>query len=682
MFDFALIALRLYTRQNLRKCEEKRIYADFNSSLCPKVWTLVSIIILLNAIAARAVTVSVAAARPGGQISPTLHGVFFEDINFAADGGLYPQRIKNGSFEFTPDAMMGWRKLEENRAGGALSIMDEASLNPSTPHYLRMTVLSPGVPFGIANEGFHGIGISKGDKYNFSLFARPMGNEHLTLQITLVDPANHPVGSGQLSGFSGDWNEYSCTIEAAATVEKARLVITSKQVGSIDLDMISLFPQRTYNARRNGLRPDLVQLLKELNPKFMRFPGGCIVEGRFLSNRYQWKNTIGTLVERKLVLNRWNTEFKHRPAPDYFQSFGLGFFEYFQLCEDIGAKPVPILNCGMACQFNSGELAPIDEIDPYIQDAKDLVEFANGPIDSPWGRKRAGMGHREPFGLDRMGVGNEQWGPQYIERYSAMAHAMKQQYPDVKLIAAAGPFPEGRDFDYAWRKLREQPVDFMDEHYYAAPAWFPANAHRYDNYDRNGLKVFAGEFAAQSVGIASPLNRNNWDCALSEAAFMTGLERNADVVAMASYAPLFGHVDGWQWTPNLIWFDNLRSYGTPSYYVQKMFGTQIGTRILPVNISDDNGLFGSASLDEPTGDVILKLVNMKAAKVPAEINLGGGSWDEKASVMSSDELAAENSLDQPTKISPVALSDTQVGGKFTQELPGYSVTVMRMHPQR
>jgi alpha-L-arabinofuranosidase len=631
---------------------------------------------------AQTASIAVAVDKPAGQVSPTLHGIFFEDINFGADGGLYPQRIKNGSFEFTPDAMVGWRKTEDNRAGGTLAILDDKPLNANNPHYLRLTVLDGAQPFGISNEGFHGIGVSKGDKYDFSVYARPTGSEAMSLQISLLDENNQVIGSGELANFSGDWKQYACTIEASATAEKARLLITSKTPGSIDLDMVSFFPEKTWANHPNGLRPDLVQLLKDLQPKFLRFPGGCIVEGRFLSSRYQWKNTIGDLAERKLIVNRWNTEFNWRLAPDYFQSFGLGFYEYFQLCEDIGAKPLPILNCGMACQFNSGELAPLDRLDQYIQDAKDLVEFANGSVDTTWGKKRAAMGHPAPFNLDRIGVGNEQWGPQYVDRLAPFAKAMKEKYPDVKLVAAAGPFPKGREFDYAWRKLPGMPVDFVDEHYYANPSWFLENANRYDNYDRKGLKIFAGEFAAQSVAIASPLNKNNWECALAEAAFMTGLERNSDVVAMSSYAPLFAHVEGWQWTPNLIWFDNLRSYGTPNYYVQKLFSTQIGTAILPVKIEDDSkALFGCATRDEFSGDVIIKLVNTKSAAVSGDLNLSGmsvGTLGGMAYVLSSDDLNAQNSLDDPMKVAPRESAMGNVSRQFKRDLPGYSVTVLRI----
>ena len=317
-----------------------------------------------------------------------------------------------------------------------------------------------------------------------------------------------------------------------------------------------------------------MQLLYDMHPGFIRFPGGCIVEGRQLVTRYRWKTTVGDIAQRKTIINRWNDEFDQRPAPDYFQSFGLGFYEYFQLAEDIGARPLPILNCGMACQFNSSETAKLDELNEYIQDALDLIEFANGPATSPWGKLRAQMGHPAPFHLEMIGVGNEQWGPRYLERYKVFAAALKAKHPEIKLVVSAGPAPAGEPFDSMWSNWRQLKPDIVDEHYYMAPDWFLSNTGRYDHYDRSGPKIFAGEYAAQTSGVAKPDNRNNWKAAISEAAFMTGLERNGDVVQMASYAPLMAHVDAWQWTPDAIWFDNLRSYGTPDYYVQSALRQQ------------------------------------------------------------------------------------------------------------
>jgi alpha-L-arabinofuranosidase len=329
----------------------------------------------------------------------------------------------------------------------------------------------------------------------------------------------------------------------------------------------------------------MVQLLADLKPGFLRFPGGCIVEGSDLEKRYQWKTTIGPVEDRRLIVNRWNYEFRHRPTPDYYQSFGLGFFEFFQLCEDIGAEPMPILNCGMACQFNTGQLVPVNQLDPYIQDALDLIEFANGPASSVWGARRAAMGHPEPFNLKMLGIGNEQWGPQYLERYPLFATAIKTRYPDIQLISSAGPSPADERFQFLSPRLRSLNTDIVDEHCYGNPIWFLANARRYDAYDRSGPRIFMGEYAAQSVAIVSPDNKNNLDCALAEAAYMTGLERNADLVRMASYAPLFAHIDGWQWTPNLIWTDNLRVQPTPSYFVQQLFSRNRGDVILPADLT-------------------------------------------------------------------------------------------------
>jgi alpha-L-arabinofuranosidase len=454
----------------------------------------------------------------------------------------------------------------------------------------------------------------------------------------------------------------------------------------IDLDLISLYPKETWKSRPNGLRADLVQLLSELQPGFLRFPGGCIVEGRHLETRYQWKTTIGEIDDRRLIVNRWNTEFRHRPAPDYYQSFGLGYYEYFLLSEDIGAEPLPILNCGMACQFNASELAPLDDLEHYIQDALDLIEFANGSPATTWGRKRAAMGHPAPFNLKMIGVGNEQWGPQYVERYERFAKAIKARYPKIMLISSAGPSPNDERFRFLWGEMRRLKADIVDEHYYMPPKWFRDNVDRYDDYPRTGPKVFAGEYAAQSVGVARPENRNDWECALSEAAFMTGLERNADVVLMSSYAPLLAHVDAWQWTPNLIWFDNLRSYGTPNYYAQKLFSVNRGSRVLPVEIngSPKNGLrslFASASIDDRTGEAVIKLVNAEAASRELQIILAGAAKtgpSGKAFVLAGTELKAENSLDVPTKVAPVERPFPVSSNEFTFTLAPNSLSVLRI----
>ena len=624
--------------------------------------------------------------KPGAAIPKTLYGLFFEDINFGADGGLYPERVKNRSFEF-PNPMMGWTQVDRGDTKGTLYVFDQGSINDKpNSHYLRIKVATAGKGFGVMNEGFRGIGVEKGAEYTFSITARAVGASPAALLVEVEGANGRPLAQSKVSGFTGDWKTYTTSFRPSETDTKAHLNILLEGSGTLDVDMVSLYPKQTWQNRENGLRYDLVKLLKEMKPGFLRFPGGCIVEGRYLDQRYQWKTTIGDLDDRRLIVNRWNTEFNWRLTPDYYQSFGLGYFEYFLLSEDIGAEPLPILNCGMACQFNSGELAPLEDLDHYIQDAIDLIEFANAPVTTAWGRKRAEMGHPAPFNLKMIGVGNEQWGPQYLERYEIFARVLKARYPNVALISSAGPAPDGERFDFLWANLRELKADLVDEHYYMAPKWFRDNAGRYDNYPRRGPKVFAGEYAAQSVGIASPDNRNNWECALSEAAFVTGLDRNADVVQMSSYAPLFGHLEAWQWTPNMIWFDNLRSYGTPNYYVQKLFSVNRGTRILPLllNGSARNGqddLFSSASLDEPAGEVILKLVNASSSSKEVRINFAGAKKVgrvAKTFVLESSDLKAENSLDNPMRVAPIEKQLTIPGQEFTYTLTPSSLVVIRV----
>jgi alpha-L-arabinofuranosidase len=527
--------------------------------------------------------------KPVGEIQPTMWGIFFEDINFGADGGIYPELVKNRSFEFdTP--LMGWKEETSDRfsinlKSGVTLIMNEGD-NDNNPRFARVKV-NADKAYALVNEGFFGMGFKSGLPYDFSIMMRPIDG-NVSVVVELIDPQQKVLASSAVKTDSKEWKKYKTSVTPAATVPKGKLRLSFSGTGAVDIDMVSLFPTDTWKKRPGGLRADLVQLLYDLKPGFLRFPGGCIVEGRDLSQRYQWKKTVGNLDDREVLVNRWNTEFRHRPAPDYFQSFGLGFFEYFQLAEDIGASPLPILSCGMACQFNTAELVPLDQLDPYIQDALDLIEFANGPVTSKWGKLRADMGHPDPFNMKMIGVGNEQWGPQYIERYKLFEKAIKSKYPSIGIISSAGPFPDGELFDFAWEELKSLNVEIVDEHYYRNPEWFFQNANRYDKYDRNGPKIFAGEYAAQSVAVASPDNKNNWQCALSEAAFMTGLERNADVVHLTSYAPLFAHAEGWQWTPDLIWFDNLNAYGTANYHVQKLFANNKGTHTLSVKNGNEN----------------------------------------------------------------------------------------------
>ncbi|AGA77929.1 alpha-L-arabinofuranosidase C-terminal domain-containing protein [Echinicola vietnamensis] len=613
-------------------------------------------------------------------IAPTMWGLFFEDINFAADGGLYAEMIKNYSFEFE-NPMMGWNRVEDHGAKGYVFNQNHEAAGVNHK-YLRMQRLNEAGNFGLHNQGFRGIAVKEGLKYTLTFLAKVAKGHNLTVTAKLLDE-DQVIGEGSVSDFSDQWAEYEIVMTAGQTLDGVNFQFLLEGEGELDVDMISMFPEDTWKGRKRGLRKDLVQLLADMNPGFLRFPGGCIVEGFDLENRYQWKKTIGEMEDREVMKNRWNIEFAHRTTPDYYQSFGIGFFEYFQLSEEIGAEPLPILSCGLACQFNTGEQVPIGALDQYVNDALDLIEFANGPVDSEWGSKRAEMGHPEPFDLKFIGVGNENWGPQYIERAKIFEKAIKAAYPEITIVSTSGPFPDGREFEYLWGELKKMDAELVDEHYYRPPSWFRENARRYDDYDRNGPKVFAGEYAAHSTTVSEDFKRNNWEAAMSEAAFMTGLERNADIVRLASYAPLFAHVDGWQWNPDLIWFDNLRSYGTTNYHVQKLFSTNPGTAVVPItaegeSLAGEDGLYASATIDETTNELIFKVVNIAPEAKKITIALDGkykgngkGTWLE----MADRDLEAYNSLDNPTAVSPKTKSFEVKKKTIELTLQGQSVNV-------
>ncbi|SEA93063.1 alpha-N-arabinofuranosidase [Flavobacterium gillisiae] len=622
----------------------------------------------------------------GVKIQPTMYGIFFEDINFAADGGLYAEMIKNRSFEF-PQPKTGWLQPNSdihkfNKESGILSIVKNSEEN-SNHNYASVKV--NGSKYELINEGFRSMGIKIDAKYNLTIDAAKQRGNIKKIKFQFIEETGAVVGETSISVDHSGWKNYQAQLIATKTVLKAKLKITFEGSGVINLDMISLFPEDTWKGRKKGLRKDIVELLDGMNPGFLRFPGGCIVEGTALDKRYQWKKTIGNIEDRELLINLWNTNFKHRPAPDYYQSFGIGFFEYFQLSEDLGATPLPILSCGVACQFITGELVPLDQLEPYVQDALDLIEFANGSVTSQWGKIRAGMGHPEPFNMKYIGIGNEQWGPAYIERYKVFEKSIKSRYPEIVIVSGSGPFPEGDYFDYGWEELKKLNVEIVDEHYYAAPNWFRENATRYDNYDRKGPKVFAGEYAAQSIGTTSPENKNNWECALSEAAFMTGLERNAEVVTLTSYAPLMAHADGWQWTPDLIWFNNLQSYGTPSYYVQKLYANNPGTDLLAITedgkpLTGQHDLYASAVKDINTNELIIKAVNTSKGKQTLVISLKGASINRKGIITSlkNDDLASENSFDNPQNIGLKTIDFEIKGGEIKIELPSQSMNVIKV----
>ncbi|MEE2772282.1 MAG: alpha-L-arabinofuranosidase C-terminal domain-containing protein [Bacteroidota bacterium] len=653
-----------------------------------KLYSILIVLIIVGSTKLKAQdhNLSVDASKSMAEIQPTMYGIFFEDINFAADGGLYPELVKNRSFEFEL-GLMGWEEPNSDRhsfnqnSGKAQLVKYSDSTN--NHNYVLLTVNDP-EGYELINQGYRGMGIKKGEQYRVSFDAANKGAIS-AVKFELLDEEDNLVSSTTVPVNSKNWKSYETEITPSETVEKAKLRMTFEGTGDIWMDMISIFPKNTWKGRKNGLRKDLVQLLAAMNPGFLRFPGGCIVEGRTLAQRYQWKKTVGPVEERETLVNRWNEEFSHRLTPDYFQSFGLGFYEYFQLSEDLGAAPLPILSCGIACQFNTGELVPMQDLDPYIQDALDLIEFANGGLETNWGKVRAEMGHPEPFQMKYIGIGNEQWGPEYIKRYKEFEKAIQAKYPEIIIVSGSGPFPDGEYFEYGWEQLKEMGAAIVDEHYYRSPEWFRENANRYDHYDRSGPKVFAGEYAAQSVAIASPENKNNWETALSEAAFMTGLERNADVVTLTSYAPLMAHKEGWQWTPDMIWFDNLQSYGTPNYYVQKLFGTNSGTNLLKITedgkeLIVQEELYASAVTDSNSGELIIKLVNTSSEEKSVKLDVKGTRLGSsgKMMVLQKQDLSAENSFENPTNIQPVEETIKTGSRQLEVSLKPYSLNVLKL----
>ena len=612
--------------------------------------------------------------QPIAEVAPTMWGIFFEDINFAADGGIYAELVKNRSFEFN-NPMVGWKPIELDINKGELLPINRSGPDARNPRFMRISKTNSASKFGLSNEGFRGMGFRQGETYHFYIKTCKQQND-LSLTVELINAEGNSIGMAQLEGFTNEWKEYTVSLTASETVEKGGLRILFEGDGAIDIDMVSLFPENTWKNRPKGLRKDLIELLDGLNPGFVRFPGGCIVEGYDLINRYQWKNTVGPIEDRKLIKSRWMDEFRHRMAPDYYQSYGIGFYEYFLLSEDLGAEPLPILNCGMACQFNSKEVAAMDDLGPYIQDALDLIEFANGGRTTTWGKLRTEMGHPEPFHLKYLGIGNEQWGPQYIERYAEFHKILKEKHPEIKLISAAGPTTDERNA-YLWEELKKLNAEIIDEHYYKPPQWFLENATRYDSFDRNGPKVFAGEYASHvNTNNKAPEARNNWQAALTEAAFMTSLERNADVVTMTAYAPLFAHKEAWQWNPDMIWFNNLEAMPTPNYLVQQTFSLNSGDRVLSITengqpLTGQQQLYSSVSINDKTNTLLVKLVNTSEQSKQVTLNTKGAKIKAGETVMVEtisgsfelyNELGGKNNFEkQVVKINGIsALSNIEI----------------------
>ena len=638
-------------------------------------------------------TMEVNTKKIGAPIQSTMYGIFFEDINFAADGGLYGELVKNRSFEF-PQELMGWQTF------GCVDVEDDGPFE-RCPHYVVLS--DPGHKerrSGLVNEGFFGIGVEKGESYRFTVWAKaPKGEAAIRVQLideNSMDEKQEFVEQ-EITITGSEWKKYTTTLTSPKKDKQAKLRIFLKGTNSVALEHISLFPVNTYKNRENGMRRDLAQALADLKPGIFRFPGGCIVEGTDLATRYQWKNTLGPVENRPLNGNRWEHTFDYRYYPDYYQSYGLGFFEFFQLSEDIGAEPLPILNVGMACQYQNwnDERAhvPMDELQPYIDDCLDLIEFANGPANSKWGKIRAEMGHPAPFNMKYIGVGNEQWGEFYYERLKPFVAAIRAKYPNIKIVGTSGPVPEDKPdntyrFEDGWKAMKAQKADLVDEHYYRDEEWFLTHGLRYDSYDRKGPKVFAGEYACHGKG----KKWNHYEAAILEAAFMTGFERNADVVHMTTPAPLFAHVDGWQWRPDQIWYDNTDMFKTVSYYVQQMYATNAGTNVLsltmdkkPVaNQAGQNGLFASAAFDSKTGEVIIKVANTSKQKQSVAFNLSDikGERTAKTLTLCHDGMDDENSICKPELITPkTGTAQVTAAGKsavLNDELPSMSFRIYRI----
>ena len=613
-------------------------------------------------------TIKVQTQKPGAEIQPTMYGIFFEDINYAADGGLYGELVKNRSFEFTPDHLMGWL------AFGRVEVCNDGPFERN-PHYVHLSSMGHGDWWtGLENEGFFGIGVERNKEYRFSIYARVGEGKPQMLRVQLVEPytqeEHQEFASVDIKVTSSDWQKYTAIIKSTKTVDKAHLRLFlcddngRSGSGSMDVEHVSLFPVDTWMGHENGMRKDLAQALADMKPGVFRFPGGCIVEGVTLENRYNWKNSVGPVENRPLNKNRWESTFTYRYYPDYFQSYGLGFFEFFQLSEEIGSEPLPVLNVGMACQYQNwndeSAHAPATEagLKEYIDDCLDLIEFANGSTDTKWGKLRAEMGHPAPFNMKFLGIGNEQWDEFYFKRVKIVADAVRKAHPEIKIIGTSGPNSEGGEFDRGWEAMKRQKADLVDEHFYRPISWFKNEWERYDLYDRTGPKVFAGEYACHDRG----KKWNHAGASIYEAAFITGIERNADVVHMATYAPLFSHVDGWQWRPDMIWYDNLRVAKSASYWVQALYAQNKGTNVLPIQQTNfpkkgEDGVLSSAVWDKDKQEVIVKVANTFNEPKSVSLRLDGMSSisEVRAITLNLSDYDAENTVDRPHRIEPKEL---------------------------
>ncbi|GAB3573211.1 alpha-L-arabinofuranosidase C-terminal domain-containing protein [Hymenobacter daeguensis] len=640
--------------------------------------------LLLAALALATLPAAAQKASAGKPISPDLFGIFFEDINYAADGGLYAELVQNRSFEYSPSDHGGWHPLtswdylHEGYAMGSLSVESAAPLHPNNPHYVQLRVESPFQKgLGLKNNGFDGIPLKAGEKYDFSLWARLESATALPLLVQLRDAKGTVLAETTLSAQAGPWQQYRATLTPTAAAPDASLVVLATAKGIIDLDQISLFPQQTFHNHPNGLRADLAQTVADLKPRFMRFPGGCLAHGDGLDNLYDWKKTIGPVEQRVAQRNIWN----------YHQTAGLGYFEYFQFCEDIGAWPLPVLAAGVSCQNSGGswkiggtgqQCVPLPDMAAYTQDVLDLIEYATGPATSTWGAKRAAAGHPAPFDLHYIGIGNEdKQTPEFRERFKLIYDAVRAKYPNVEVIGTVGPSPKGEDYDQGWAFANQLRVPLVDEHYYESPQWFLANNRRYDSYDRRKSQVYLGEYASRGNALFN---------ALAEAAYMTSLERNGDVVRLASYAPLLARENHTQWNPDLIYFNNSTVVPTANYYVQALFGQNQGDEYFagiatPASTvpPTDSAVVSSCVRDAQTGDVILKLVNPSGKGQVVGVSLARFKGLTSSATLSvlTGARDAKNTFAIPQAVLP-KVSPFKAGKSFAYTVAPYSLAVIRV----
>ncbi|OKS84540.1 Alpha-N-arabinofuranosidase 1 [Mucilaginibacter polytrichastri] len=614
-------------------------------------------------------------------ISPDLFGVFFEDLSYAADGGLYAELVQNRSFEYSAsdkkdwNSLTAWEYITQGYSYGTLSIESAHPVHPNNPHYLLLNIEDSGQEgLGISNSGYDGITVKAGEQYNFSVYLQQLSPNPIPVTVQLRDKKGTVYGAATFITESGGWKKYNNVLTVNQTADSLKLFVLAKKPGKLAIDEVSLFPQNTFKGEANGLRADLAQAIADLQPKFMRFPGGCLVHGDGLGNMYRWKNTIGPVEQRIQQRNIWN----------YHQSIGLGFYEYFRFCEDIGAKPLPVVAAGVSCQNSGGTWRiggigqkglPLTDMQGYIQDVLDLIEYANGPVNSKWGAQRAAAGHPKPFNLQYVGIGNEdKQTDDFRLRFKMIYDVVKAKHPEITVVGTVGPSPSGDDYDQGWKFANLLNIPIVDEHFYERPEWFLSNNARYDTYNRKKSEVYIGEYASQGNDLIN---------ALTEAAFMTSIERNGDVVRMASYAPLLANSKHTSWNPNLIYFNNSKWVPTVNYYVQQLFSVNQGDsyirNVVTFNGITDSTLAASCVKDSRTGDIIIKIVNAGTTATSSKIDLKALNIQSKKAKLNilKGNPNDKNTLNEPLKLVPIVSDfDTKTLNNYT--VPAYSLSVIRI----